>query len=236
MLVVTRRDVPSSVSAVALPRLATRTSRMARRRPGEVDHAGRDARRRVHAIGFDVDHVARAAHAGTHRLIQREAHARHRAAVERLRVLHLHGRDRMTRVGGEAVFETRRDHIAQLDDERAGVRLRCHIRHRRGRLDGKNPRAAVQTRGDPLEHRRISSGPSGSNRSHHASRHGQAQAEEHRISVHGYLASSVCRSSFRTSRCFSSESGSLTCCRITIESAVIDRIVPSDSLSPTRTM
>ena len=236
MLVVTRRAVPEQrqrrgVAALGDANVANRGGRS-----GEVDHARRDTRRRVHAIGFHVDDVARAAHPWTHRLIERETHARHGAAVERLRVLHLHRRKRVTRVGREAVLETGRVHVAQLDDEGASIRLRCHIRHRRGRFDGNNPCAAVQTRADPFEHRRICSGPSGSNRSHHTGRHGQAQAEEHRVSVHGYLASSVCRSSFRTSRCFSSESGSLTCCRITIESAVIVRIVPSESLSPTRTM
>ena len=51
-----------------------------------------------------------------------------------------------------------------------------------------------------------------------------------------YLASSVCRSSLRTSRCFSSDSGSVTCCAITMLSGLMTRIVPSSSLSPALTM
>ncbi len=120
-LVATRRDVPSSVTAVALPRFWTRTSRIAGDGPVKLTPAapaavvrqdlpsvplallpGRSERLSprpapvsrllpqpsersapLHAIGLDVDHVARAAHARPHRLIERETHARDDGAVER---------------------------------------------------------------------------------------------------------------------------------------------------------
>ena len=51
-----------------------------------------------------------------------------------------------------------------------------------------------------------------------------------------FYFASICRSTLRTSRCFSSESGSFTCCTITMSFCEIVRIVPSNSLSPARTM
>ena len=131
-----------------------------RRRPGEVDDAGRDARRRVHAIGFDVDDVARAAHARTHRLIERQAHARHADAVERP-ARSPPSRPR-TDAAGRRVKPSSKPAVTTSRSSTTKVRASgCDATYGTGvgRLDGDNPGAAVQTRADPLEHRRICRAP-----------------------------------------------------------------------------
>ncbi len=150
-------------------------------------------------------------------------------------LLDAHAADRRL---GRRQLDASGGHVAQVDQHGERVGLGGHVGHRLGGFDDDRADSAVETGGHGTQlggfhttRRGAGYGPgprqSGDTRGY---RHKWSDSAEH------HLPSSWTRKGFRTSRCFWSDSGSLTCCRITTASGVIARTVPSNSLLPARTV
>src|SRR6185503_2531166 len=224
---------------------------------GGTDAADDSRSRAVETIRLDEDDIAGAADARTDWLYEIDADARYRRAIECTSVLHAHACDRHPRIDLEVVSEADRDDVAHFNHKRARVGLRRDVGNRVGGLDGDDACTVVDTRSNPLEHCGVGAGGAklrdGDERDHRAEHHERPipKFQLPRLTpwelgigswsfgltgsgVH-YLPSSLCRSTLRTSRCFSSDSGSVTCCAITMLSGLMTRMVPSSSLSPALT-
>ncbi len=202
---------------------------------GGTGYAGGACARAVQSIGLDVNDVARTANTRAQGLGERHADARNRNAIGGDSAFDADGGKGMSRIARKIVGEPAGQDISKLDDEGLGIGLRRDVGHRGRRLNGNHARAVIHARCNFPERCGLDSGSAGRQRCLGTKRHGRTEQQHGGVSIHFYFAS-TCRSTLRTSRCFSSESGSFTCCTITRSFCVIVRIVPSNSLSPARTM